>query len=210
MSNAIEAQIKERIQTFVQELDLLLRRSTLDSLRSVLEGRGAAPARRGRPRGRAARARSGSSEGLAGKIKAHVRSSPGQTVGQIAQAIGGSPVAVKKAIKSMLGEKQIRKTGQKRGTRYFPAGAGRLPGVVTKRARRGKRRGRKARRVARTARRAKRARKAKRKPQVKAKRAAPRSSKKLVVVSARRRASLPSRPAVVLAAAPQPEPATAE
>src|SRR5437867_2084937 len=135
MPNPIETQIKNSIAEFVQELDLLVRKSTLDSLRSVLEGR-AARARRGRPPGRPAG--TGSSNGLATRIGSHVRANPGQTVGQVAQAVGGSPAAVKKAIKSMLAEKQIRKTGQKRGTRYFPPGAGRLPGAVAKRAKRRK------------------------------------------------------------------------
>ena len=142
-TTTIEAQIKERIAELVQELDLVVRRGTLESLREALEGRPRAGRRRGRRRGQASAA---SADNLAPKIVAHVRSNPGQTVSQVAKAIGARPAVLKKTIKVMLGEKAIRKTGQKRGTRYFPAGAGRLPRTAVKRARkvRGRRRARKA------------------------------------------------------------------
>src|SRR2546422_9093962 len=52
MPNATQSQIKNRISEFVQELDLLVRRSTLEALQGVLAD-GAKPARRGpgRPAG---------------------------------------------------------------------------------------------------------------------------------------------------------------
>ncbi len=142
MPTAIESQIKDRIQSFVSELDLLVRKSTLDALRGVLDA-GAAPARRGRPRGhRPGRAPAASADGLASRIRTHIAQSPGQTVGQIATALRAAPAAAKKALKSMLAEKQIRKAGQKRGTRYFPPGAGRLPRPLKARKARRKRGGR--------------------------------------------------------------------
>ncbi len=143
-NTASEPQIKERIETFVQELDVLVRKSALEALRGVLEGSQPAP-RRGRPSGRRpTRAPAASADGLAPRIVGHVQANPGQTVGQIVQAVGGSAGAAKKVIKSLLAEKQIRKTGQRRGTRYFPPGAGRLPGAVAKKARRKRGRRRKA------------------------------------------------------------------
>ena len=142
MPNPIESQIKERIQSFVSELDLLVRKSTLEALRGVLEGAGA-PVRRGRPAGRRGPGRppaaGGDTDGLASQIRAHVGSNPGQTVGEIVSAVGGKAAAVKKTIKAMLGDGEIRKAGQKRGTRYFPPGPGRLPGAGVKRAKRSKR-----------------------------------------------------------------------
>ncbi len=142
--NSIEARIQERLQAFVKELDLLVRRGTLDSLRDVLgEGR---PARAPRPRGRRRGKPSGSPvDGFTPRIAAHIRSNPGQTVGQIAQALGARASALKKAIKDMLAGKQVRKTGQRRGTRYFPPGPGRLPGRAVRKAR--KRRARRRRKA---------------------------------------------------------------
>jgi len=186
MPNAIDVQIKERLQAFVNELDLLVRKSTLDSLRGVLEG-GAAPARRGRPpgsgRGPGRPAATGSTDDLPAKITAHVRSSPGQTVGEIVSAVGGKSAAVKKTIKAMLDAGDLRKAGQKRGTRYFPPGPGRLPGATTKGAKRGKKKATrsKARKAKRRASLKKKATKPKRNP------AATRSPKKALVIPMRRR-----------------------
>ena len=50
MPNAVEAQIKDRITTFVAELDKLVRQSALEAVRGVLDTGGMA-ARRGRPAG---------------------------------------------------------------------------------------------------------------------------------------------------------------
>ena len=184
-----ESQIKNRIAEFVKELELEVRKNTLGALKDVLEGR-AAPARRGRPpgakRGPGRPPASGGTDNLAAKIASHVSANPGQSVGDIVSAIGANPAAVKSAIKSMLAEKQIRKAGEKRGTKYFPAGPGRLPGAVVKRA---KRKARKAKRRSAPKKKARRAapkrapKKARKAPTPKRKRA----SIKAVVVPARKK-----------------------
>lgn len=175
------SEIRERIDKFVQELDLLVRRSTLDALRSVLDGQ--APSRRARRPGRPARAAGGAStEGLASKIASHVKAKPGQTVGQIVQATGSSSAAVKKTIIAMLAERGIRKTGQRRGTRYFPAGPGRLPGAGSARKSRGRRRAK----VAGSARKTKKAAKPKRKPRA--------TRKPATIVPARKQAAPAPKP----------------
>ncbi len=195
MPNAIETQIQERIQAFVTEVEALVRRGTFDALRSALEG-GGARARRSPPRGRAARAGGGASEGLADTISAHVRSKPGQTVGQIVSATGAKPAAVKMTIKAMLGGKQLRKAGQKRGTRYYPPGAGRLPGAVSARRGRGKHRARKPKRSTRKAMKAAKPKgKPRAAPRRKARAPAP-AHRKGIVVPARRRPAPAPRPAV--------------
>jgi len=146
MTNPTESQIKDRIAEFVQELDLLVRKSTLDALRGVLENRTTA-ARRGRPVGSGrgpGRPRGPAPEGVADAIVAHVKSNDAQTVGDIVTAVGAKPAAVKKAIKDLLASGALKKSGQKRGTRYH-VGSGRAPAKARKA---GKRRGRKAKRKA--------------------------------------------------------------
>lgn len=147
MANPIEAQIKDRISSFVQELDKLVRKSTLEALRGVLDT-SAGPARRGRPAGRRGpgrpRANAANVEGAAESILAHIQANDGQGVSQIASATGTALPAAKKAIGKLLAAGQISKSGQKRGTRYH---AGRRAGRMmraAKRTKRGKRRGRKA------------------------------------------------------------------
>jgi len=47
-------------------------------------------------------------------------------------AVGSDSKSIAGTVKAMLTEGQIRKTGQRRGTRYFPGGPGRLPGTTVK------------------------------------------------------------------------------
>jgi hypothetical protein len=137
MSNPIEDQIKARIQAFVGELDLLVRKSTLEALRDVLGG---APAVRRGPGRRPGpgRPRTADVAGLGDAIVAHVKANDGQTVGEISKALSAAPKEAKKVIARLIASGALKKTGQKRGTRYH-AGSG-----VPARSKRGKRPGRKA------------------------------------------------------------------
>ena len=141
MRNQIETQLRDRIQSFVTELDRLVRKSALEALRGVLAG-DAAPARRGarspgRPKG-SGRA-SGNVDDAAAKIVAHVQANDGQGISSIAGATGVALPIAKKAAIRLLAAGGLKKSGQKRGTVYH-VGSGRKPRVV----KRGKRRGRKA------------------------------------------------------------------
>src|SRR5262249_55397094 len=129
-------EIKDRISAFVSELDLLVRKSTLEALHGIL-GNGAAPARRGpgRPKGSgrgpgrpagsgAGRPRSGNVEEAGAKIVAHVRSNDGQGIGAIASATGVDLKTAKKAALHLLASGALKKTGVRRGTVYH-VGSGR-------------------------------------------------------------------------------------
>ena len=111
MSNSVETQIKEHIASFVRELDVLVRRNTLETLRSVLDSTGA-PARR-----TAGRAR-GQGGNIAAAIVSHLRENDGQTVSQIAAAVGAAPRVTKRALVQLMASGEISKTGLKRGTHY--------------------------------------------------------------------------------------------
>ena len=89
MPTVIESRIQERISSFVQELDVLVRKSAMEALWSVLDG-GASPARRGPGRPRTSGHASLLVEGVAPAILAHVRSNDGQTVGEIARSVGAT------------------------------------------------------------------------------------------------------------------------
>jgi hypothetical protein len=125
MPNVIEPAIQDRISSFVRELDVLVRKSALEAVRGVLDG---ARSRRGPGRPRGSSRPSTLVEGVAPEIVAHLRTNGGQTVGEIARAVGAAPDAAKKAIKGLLDSGQLTKTGQRRGTRYdlgSDAGSGR-------------------------------------------------------------------------------------
>lgn len=129
MPNPTESQIKDRIAEFVQELDLLVRKSTLDALKSVLAGGGGeapAPFRRGRTKGSG---RGGNVDEAAAKIIAHVRANDGQGISAIAAATGIALPLAKKAAIPLLASGALERSGQKRGTIYHlgsghPARAG--------------------------------------------------------------------------------------
>lgn len=180
MPTAIESKIKDRISAFVSELDLLVRKSTLEALQGVLSN-GAAPARVGRPagvsRGPGRPKGSGRSkvnlEEASAKIVAHVQANDGQGIGAISAATGVDLKTAKKAAIALLAAGTLKKSGQKRGTVYH-IGSGRAPRAGAP----GKRGARKAKKV--TTRR--------RKP------AAARSQRKVVITPTRRRAAPSSKP----------------
>jgi len=156
MPNAIEAQIKNRIAEFVNELDLLVRKSTLESLQAVLAN-GAAPARRGRPAGSGrgpGRPRGRSSTNLeeaSAKIVPHVQANDGQGISAIADATGVDLKTAKKAAIALLAAGTLKKSGVRRGTVYH-TGSGRAPAAKAKRgARKAKRKAAKAKRKPRAA-----------------------------------------------------------
>jgi hypothetical protein len=130
MPNQIENQIKERIQSFVTELERLVRKSALEALRGFLNGT-AAPARRGRRPGRPPAGRRGSLnvERAGDTILAHVRANDGQGVGQISAATGVPLKTAKKVIGRLVSSGQLKKTGQKRGTKYH-IGSWRAPRAI--------------------------------------------------------------------------------
>ncbi len=146
MPNVIDSQIKDRISSFVTELDRLVRKSALEALSGVLNGV-AAPVRPGRPAGsgrgpgRPKGSGSANAEEAAAKIVAHVQANDGQNVGQVAQATGVASKVAKKAIIQLLAAGQLKKSGQKRGTIYH-VGSGKPARAKAKKA--GKRRGKKA------------------------------------------------------------------
>jgi len=150
MPNAVDSLIKDRISSFVQELDQLVRKSTLEALSSILAN-GAAPARRGHPAGSGrgpgrpkgsgrGGSRGGNVDEAAAKVAAHVQANDGQGIGAIASAVGIPLPLAKKAAIQLLASGALKKSGQKRGTVYH-VGSGKP--ARAKRAKRAKGRGRK-------------------------------------------------------------------
>lgn len=143
MPNPTESQIKNRISEFVTELDILVRKSTLETLQGVLTN-GAGPARRGRPAGsgrgpgrpKGSGRASGNVDEAAAKLVAHVTANDGQGIGAIADATGVALPVAKKAAMKLLASGQLKKSGAKRGTVYH-VGSGRKPRA--KAAKRGRR-----------------------------------------------------------------------
>ena len=128
----LDSQIQDHIQSFVEELTLLIKRAAVQSVAEALnEGGG----RRGpgRPRGAAPRVaavpgaarRKGAKrdpqelEALTEKLNAYIKSHGGQRIEQIAQGMGTSTKELALPAKKLLATKKIRTTGTRRATKYF-------------------------------------------------------------------------------------------
>jgi len=178
MPNATEALIKNRIAEFVQELERMVKKSTLESLQAILTN-GSRPSRRGPGRsagvttGTRGRPRADLGD-AAEKIVAYVRANDGQGISAIAHGTGIALPIAKKAAGQLLASGALKKSGVRRGTVYH-IGGGRKPRVKA-----AKRSGRKAKRVT----------KAKKKPTARKRRAARRKvrvAKKPVLIPAPKR-----------------------
>ena len=142
--------LKSRIESFVQELDLLVRQSVLDTLKGVLgqvggsssgkkRGRPAGSGRGpGRPRGR----RPADLGDALAKMVGYVKANDGQGISAIAAGTGIDLAVAKKAALQLLASKALKKSGERRGTVYH-LGTGNVPAAgdaaPAKKAKRGKR-----------------------------------------------------------------------
>ncbi len=133
--NHLDSQIRACINSFVEELSRLVRGAAVQSVQEAL-GDSSAPARRGpgRPRKtmavitrpsskRRKRRSSGAVDTVAKRILAQVTANPGQGVSEIGGALRLTSKELRLPILKLLGDKTLKTTGQRRGTKYFTAGA---------------------------------------------------------------------------------------
>jgi hypothetical protein len=139
--SSLEADIRSRIESLAAELAGMVREEAMAAVTAALGGSGARPARRGpgrrrrgpgRPKGsgrkKAGRSRgrppSAAAEALVPKVLTQVKAKDGQGVSEIAKALRVDVDRVKPVMVKLLAAKQIKKTGQKRGTKYHAGGGG--------------------------------------------------------------------------------------
>ena len=152
-----EQMIAQRVQVFVAEIAELARQQAFETLSSALasgQGRG-----RGRPgknglalappaRGRRGRDRSGNRRSpdeidrASQALLAEIQANPGLRVEQIGRTLGAATKDLTLPLKKLLSQRLVRSEGQRRATRYFPAGGGKSGGRgKTRGGRKGRRRG---------------------------------------------------------------------
>jgi hypothetical protein len=136
----LDQQIRDRIETFVQDLSSLVRQSAVHAVASAL-GQGM-PTRRGQgwPRangaqgllstgrgglGRAGSRRKGEKRApeqlaaLVDKLYAAIKGKTGQRIEEIAGTLGVTTKELTLPAKKLIAEKRVSTKGQKRATRYF-------------------------------------------------------------------------------------------
>lgn len=135
MAKDINKQIEERIRAFAEELNDLVRRAAVESVQDAL-GTGAArrvggtaPARAATTRAtRGAGARGRRSLGqMAGTIEAvrdFIAANPGARMEQMTAALGQPAARLRGPVNKLIEDGVVRKTGEKRATKYYPAGRG--------------------------------------------------------------------------------------
>jgi len=128
-----DRQIRKTIEAFVEELSGLVRAAALQSVTEAF-GAGGVPVRRGRGAVAAAPAPSGRgrSKGqkrppealaqLTESLLAAIKASPGQRMEEIAKGLGTSTGELTLPAKKLLAEKKIKTKGERRATKYYPAG----------------------------------------------------------------------------------------
>jgi hypothetical protein len=130
---SISDQIHTRIQEFARELEQLVRQAALAAVTESLGGAAAPRAARAAVSSAATVAparkstKSGGKRdpkviaGLVVRVGAHVKARPGQGVEAIAKGLNVSTHDITLPITKLLASKTIKKKGQKRATKYYPA-----------------------------------------------------------------------------------------
>jgi len=135
----IDKRIEDRIRAFTQELRDLLRQAAVEAITTALSSSPPANAS-SQPTERAAKRKRSSSPSrqtiapaerrspqqmarVVDLLLAQVTAQPGQTIEQIAKALGMPVRQLSRPVGKLLASGRIRKTGIKRYTRYFPADA---------------------------------------------------------------------------------------
>ena len=137
-TTAIDSAFRARIDAFVADISAAVRASALDAVREALGSPASAPAKRGPGRPPKAAASAAPAPKRKGKrvkrtaedvakmgetVVAYVAKNPGQSVEQIKKALGVEKKDLQLPIIRMIAAKKLKTTGERRGTRYFPAAA---------------------------------------------------------------------------------------
>lgn len=157
--NRIEQQISESVDKFVEELSQLVRQAALESVSEALGGSAPAQPRRGTSARKTTAARRGKAGKKAGRKKAaggrerrstaavadvaeallaHVKANPGQSISDIAAALGATSKELRLPVLKLIEDGKLRTTGQRRGTKYFAGRGGARPAAKKKTARKKK------------------------------------------------------------------------
>lgn len=129
-----QSEIRELTQTFAEQLEALVRRSTVERIVATLGGQLSTPARRkpGRPAGstqksagvRIAKAPKGRRrtaddvERMGESLLTYVKQHPDQRADQIAKALRTDVGTMRLPMKALIKRRKVKTKGQRRGTTY--------------------------------------------------------------------------------------------
>jgi hypothetical protein len=126
----LDSKIQDHIQSFVDELTLLIKRAAVHSVAEALSGGsrrgpGRPPGSRraageiGSVRRKGAKRDPEELERLTDKLLSYIKSNDGQRIEQIGEALGVKTKELALPAKKLIAGKKIRTTGTRRATKYF-------------------------------------------------------------------------------------------
>jgi hypothetical protein len=122
----IERRIREKIETFVVELNELVREAALDAVSEALGSTSRRPRRGAPPKPRVARRGPGQKRSqpeidrMAKSALSYVEKHPGEGVIAIGRALGVTSKDLVLPMKKLLASGALMTKGQKRATKYYP------------------------------------------------------------------------------------------
>lgn len=119
--NDFQRQITQRIDRFVEEITELARQHALSTLADALDTK--LPGLTINARRRGGKRSPSEIRAEADKLLGYIEEHPGQRMEDIAKDVGMTTKDLSLPIKKLVGEDKVMTEGQKRATRYFPAGA---------------------------------------------------------------------------------------
>lgn len=123
--------INERVEEFVADITQLAREHAIETLANALD---LTPERSGRRRRSGAKKTGGNGrhkrsrvelERLTASLGDYIRDNPGEKMQDIAAELGVTAKQLSLPARKLAADSQIRTEGQRRATRYFPAGRAR-------------------------------------------------------------------------------------
>jgi hypothetical protein len=123
-----EAELREAVAAFVEQIKALIQRAALESVHALLHG-GALPGRyeskgsgysaglRRRPKGMKRKPEELSA--LVRQLHGYVVKNPGQRIEQIGRGLGLATKDLALPVKKLLRDKRVSTKGERRATRYF-------------------------------------------------------------------------------------------
>jgi hypothetical protein len=127
---AHNSDLRSRVDSFVADLEQLVRASALAAVESALgvsakrgpgRPRGAGSAPRAAHTGKRVKRDPKAVLAVAARVHAAIKAKPGQSVEQIGKGLGMKTKDLALPIKKLLAAKSVKTKGQRRGTRYFVA-----------------------------------------------------------------------------------------